>query len=93
MELWEEKTGIRQSEDISNKPYVKYGTEAEQYLRELFKLDFPEYDVVYEPYKMIANLKNYPFLFTTLDGVLMEKQTGKKGIYADCEFGPWGVLL
>ena len=80
MELWEEKTGIKQSEDISDKPYVKYGTEAEQYLRELFKLDFPEYNVVYEPYKMIANLKNYPFLFATLDGVLMEKQTGKKGI-------------
>ena len=39
VELWEEKTGIRQSEDISDKPHVKYGTEAEQYLRELFRLD------------------------------------------------------
>lgn len=80
VELWEEKTGIRQSEDISDKPHVKYGTEAEQYLRELFRLDFPEYDVTYEPYKMIANLKKYPFLFATLDGVLTEKNTGRKGI-------------
>ncbi len=80
VELWEEKTGIRESEDISDKPHVKYGTEAEQYLRELFRLDFPEYDVTYEPYKMIANLKNYPFLFATLDGVLTEKNAGRKGI-------------
>ena len=80
VELWEEKTGIRESEDISDKPHVKYGTEAEQYLRELFRLDFPEYDVTYEPYKMIANLKNYPFLFATLDGALTEKNTGRKGI-------------
>lgn len=80
MQLWEEKTGIQQAEDISEKSYVKYGTEAEQYLRELFKLDFPEYEVTYDPYKRIANLKNYPFIFATLDGVLTEKQTGKKGI-------------
>ena len=78
MQLWEEKTGIRQAEDISEKPYVKYGTEAEQYLRELFKLDFPEYEVTYDQYDRIANLKNYPFVFATLDGVLREKQTGKK---------------
>ena len=80
MQLWEEKTGIRQADDISEKPYVKYGTEAEQYLRELFKLDFPEYEVTYDQYDRIANLKNYPFVFATLDGVLREKQTGKKGI-------------
>ena len=29
---------------------------------------------------MIANLKNYPFLFATLDGALTEKNTGRKGI-------------
>lgn len=80
MQLWEEKTGLQQAEDISQKPYVKYGTEAEKYLRELFQLDFPEYDVTYDQYGKIANLKNYPFLFATLDGVLTEKQTGRKGI-------------
>ena len=26
VQLWEEKTGRRQHEDISEKPYVKYGT-------------------------------------------------------------------
>ena len=47
VELWQIKTGQVVPEDISDKPYVKYGTEAEQYLRELFKLDFPEYQVEY----------------------------------------------
>ena len=42
VELWEEKTGRRQSEDISGKDYVIYGTRAEEHLRELFILDFPE---------------------------------------------------
>ncbi len=78
--LWEEKTGLRQAEDISEKPYVKYGTEAEQYLRELFRLDFPQYEVTYDQYARIANLKKYPFLFATLDGVLLEKETGRKGV-------------
>lgn len=30
--LWKEKKGILIPEDISDKPYVKYGTIAEQYL-------------------------------------------------------------
>ena len=51
------KTGLRQTEDISEKPYVKYGTEAEKYLRSLFQLDFPEYEVNYDQYGRIANLK------------------------------------
>lgn len=32
IELWQEKTGRVEAEDISDRPYVVYGTEAEQYL-------------------------------------------------------------
>ena len=35
IELWQIKTGRLIPEDISDKPYVKYGTEAEQHLRKL----------------------------------------------------------
>ena len=45
--LWMEKTGMTAAEDISDKPYVKYGHEAEPMLRNLFALDFPEYQVDY----------------------------------------------
>ena len=47
VELWKEKAYGIEPVDISDKPYVKYGTEAEPLLRELFKLDYPEYQVCY----------------------------------------------
>lgn len=78
IELWQIKTGQLVPEDISEKPYVKYGTEAEQYLRELFKLDFPEYQVMYEENNMWLNDK-YPFAHASLDGWLTD-QEGRKGI-------------
>lgn len=77
-ELWELKTGKRQPEDISDKPYVLYGTQAEFHLRELFKLDFPEYEVEYIENNSFKNDK-YPFALASLDGWLTD-QEGRKGI-------------
>ncbi len=79
-QLWAEKTGRAEAEDISDKPCVKYGKEAEEYLRELFKLDYPEYEVDYDEFGMIANNAEMPFCFATLDGDLTEIETGRKGI-------------
>jgi len=79
VELWEMKTGRRKAEDISDEPYVKYGTEAEKYLRELFKLDFPQYEVYYIENNMWLN-SDYPFAHASLDSWLVEKETGRKGI-------------
>ncbi len=79
IELWQIKTGQLTPEDISEKPYVKYGTQAEQYLRELFKLDFPEYQVFYEENNMWFNGK-YPFAHASLDGWLVD-QNGRKGVW------------
>lgn len=79
VELWEMKTGRRKAEDISEKSYVKYGTEAEQYLRSLFVLDYPQYKVEYVENNMWLN-SDYPFAHASLDGYLTEKETGRKGI-------------
>lgn len=79
IELWQIKTGQLIPEDISDKPYVKYGTQAEEHLRELFKLDFPEYQVFYEENNMWLNDK-YPFAHASLDGWLLD-QEGRKGIF------------
>lgn len=78
VELWEIKTGQVEAEDISDKPYVKYGSEAEQHLRELFKLDFPQYKVSYVEDNMWLN-SDYPFAHASLDGWLEDEQ-GRKGI-------------
>lgn len=72
------KTGQKQQEDISEKQYVKYGTEAEQHLRLLFALDFPQYQVDYVENNMFFNSK-YPFAHASLDGWLTD-QDGRKGI-------------
>ena len=71
-ELWEEKTGLREPEDISGKPYVIYGHEAEKHLRELFRLDFPEYQVFHEEDTFLVNDK-YPWAHASLDGMLRDR--------------------
>lgn len=78
-ELWEEKTGLREAEDIGHKPYVKYGIEAEAPLRKLFALDYPQYIVRYKSFDVRRN-KQYPFIFATLDGALTERGTKRKGV-------------
>ena len=47
IDLFEEKAGRRIPEDISDKPYVRYGTLAEEHIRALFSLEYPEYKVSY----------------------------------------------
>lgn len=76
--LWKIKTGQLVQEDISEKPYVKYGTQAEMHLRGLFRLDFPEYQVEYIEDNMWLNDK-FPFAHASLDGWLVD-QEGRKGI-------------
>ena len=78
VDLWEIKTGRRKQRDISNVDVVKYGTEAEKYLRELFKLDFPQYKVDYEEHNIWLNDK-YPFAHASLDGWLVDED-GRKGV-------------
>ena len=78
VELWEEKVGMAVPEDISDKPFVKYGTQAEMHLRGLFRLDFPQYRVEYVENNMFINDK-FPWAHASLDGWLTD-QEGRKGI-------------
>lgn len=79
IELWEEKTGLVVPEDISDKPYVKFGHDAEPLMRELFKLDFPEYEVFYEENNLYLNDK-YPWGHYSADGWLKDEK-GRFGLY------------
>ncbi len=78
VELWELKTGRKQAEDISDKPYVRYGTQAEMHLRGLFRLDYPQYKVEYVDNNSFTNSK-YPWARASLDG-WMTDQDGRKGV-------------
>lgn len=78
-QLFEEKAGLREPEDISDKPYVQYGHDAEPHIRGLFALNHPELKVSYEsPYKIIRN-SEHNFIFCTPDGELEEIGTDRKG--------------
>ena len=78
VELWEIKTGRRTAPDISDLDVVKYGTKAEEHLRELFKLDFPEYKVEYVENNIWFNDK-FPWAHASLDGWIHDSE-GRFGI-------------
>lgn len=79
VQLWKYKTGKDKQKDISNKEVIKYGNNAEPLLRQLFALDFPQYEVLYEENNMWLN-SDYPFAHASLDGWLVDRETGRKGI-------------
>ena len=79
VDLWELKTGAVETEDISDKPYIKYGTQAEPLLRELFRLDFPQYEVFYEENNSFRNSK-FPWALASLDGWIRD-ENGRVGVW------------
>lgn len=80
VDLWRVKTGRKQATDISSNAHVAYGHAAEAPIRELFALDYPEYAVSYGgEFDMVHN-QDHPWLFATLDGRLVERETGRHGI-------------
>ena len=79
VQLWKYKTGKAKQKDISDKEVVKYGNNAEPLLRQLFALDFPQYEVLYEENNIFFNDK-MPWAHASLDGWLVDKETGRKGI-------------
>lgn len=76
--LFEEKTGRRIPEDISEKEYVIYGKNAERHIRELFRMDYPEYQVEHHEFRILQSTV-YPFMQASLDGELTDTD-GRKGI-------------
>ncbi len=78
VELYNLKTGQVAPKDISNEPYVLYGTNAEIHLRELFKLDYPQYKVKYVENNSFKNDK-FPWAQASLDGWLIDEK-GRLGI-------------
>lgn len=78
-DLWEIKTGRKKGADLSDVELVQYGHDAEPLLRELFKLDRPDLKVEYVENNLFTNDK-YPFAHVSLDGWLIEKATGRKGV-------------
>ena len=89
IDLFEEKIGRRIPEDISDKPCVIYGKLAESPVliygklaespvRELFRLDYPEYQVEHHEFRILQSIQ-HPFMQASLDGELTDSD-GRRGI-------------
>ncbi|MCM1508271.1 MAG: DUF1351 domain-containing protein [Ruminococcus flavefaciens] len=78
VQLYREKSGIEEPEDISEKPAVIFGKKAESHIRELYRLENPENAVKYSEFGMYFS-EEFPFMFATLDGEIITPD-GRRGV-------------
>lgn len=81
IQLWKEKIGAVQRKNLSDNERVKFGNDAEDALRSLFRVMHPEYTLEFEPFTVLRQEGEFGFLFDTPDGWLVENATGKRGLY------------
>lgn len=81
LELWHIKTRAVEPEDLSDNERVRFGNDAENILRDLFRLMHPEYELSFQPFMVLRQEGEFEFLFDTPDGLLIERETGRKGLY------------
>jgi len=94
-QLYDIKMGLSSREDISNKPYVKYGIDMEPCIREATLIDLPYFALSYKPYDILIS-KRFRWMTCTLDGELVistdsnpwDLPLGSKGLL-ECKTGSW----
>lgn len=59
-----------ENDDDFNKPFLEYGQKAEEPLRQLFIIDFPQFKVLYNPFAIFYR-KDKPFMRGSLDAYLI----------------------
>ena len=69
LQLWQEKMGLVEVEDIGDKPYIRYGNIAEDPIRELFRFDY-EYLLKVEHTNELLIRVDKPHIRGSLDGEL-----------------------
>lgn len=67
VQLFREKVGTAQPDDLSENEAVQYGVGAEPHLRALFALDHPELIIRYQEDNLVTN-DDLPFAHASLDG-------------------------
>lgn len=78
VELWKLKIGQQKARDLSDNASVQQGHQMEPVLRNFYIATHPEYELEYQPYDILFQ-ENRPWLFATLDGVLIDTN-GRRGI-------------
>lgn len=81
LQLWKEKTGAAQAEDLSDNERVQFGNAIEEPMRGLFRVMHPEYNLEFVPYTILRRDDHHQFAFCTPDGWLTEIATGRRGLW------------
>lgn len=81
LELWEEKTGRRTPDDLSDNERVSFGNNVEEPMRALYRVLYPQYELQFEPFTVLRRDDHHTFAFYTPDGWLTEKETGRRGLW------------
>ncbi len=80
IDLWQIKTGRKDAPDISDSERVQSGILEEEPIRRLFQAETRDkYEVQYVEDAILQNKKHRELLYSP-DGLLIEKETGRKGI-------------
>lgn len=81
-QLWMEKRGMKEHADLSDNERVAFGNAAEEPLRAMFRVMHPEFELDFTPYLIVRQAEgDYTFLSDTPDGELIERETGRRGLY------------
>lgn len=91
VQLWTEKVGLAEPDDLSENAAVQYGKAAEEHIRALFALDYPEYRIDYHEFWIYAQ-DDRPWLFATLDGEITCKNFAMLDGKTICENCTRGIL-
>lgn len=85
VDIWEKlikhKKGVifdTDQDKLDDKPCIIYGKKSEEHIRNLFALDYPEYEVKHTEEVLVS--KYYDYITASLDGELIEKKTNKRGV-------------
>ena len=79
LDLWRQKTGRMNAPDISDNERVRYGTDAEEYLRRLFQLKHrDDYEIQYMN-NVILQSREHPEMLYSPDGLILAAD-GRRGI-------------
>lgn len=90
-ELWQLKTGRKKKADLSSDAAVSLGVRSEDALRNLFMAKhYGDFELEYYPFDMLFQ-KERPWQYATLDGELIRKTDGKRGILEIKTATPIGV--
>ena len=76
VDLYLEKVGIKKPADLSKNLRVQHGNAAEPIIRELFKINFPEYQMYYREFELLVD-DEHDFMTASLDGELTHPELGK----------------